>query len=445
MNRSHASTTSASKGSIDHDPPHHTENFGLLSSYMIAMRTGWIFKTETIIMPAVLDVIGGAGWLRGCLPMLNRFGQSVPPMLASSFIRSTPFKKHTLTAMTLLMSVCFLALSGVWAWTGGQSGGWLPFVFLAIYAVFFAATGVNILLLNTLKGKLIRVRRRGLLDLVSNVVGAAVAITCAWFLLTRWLGSSSEGIGQTVGQQQSPNFMMIFLFTGLMFAIAAVIGSMFYEMPDEIKSDGHSSVQIFRAAAATFLHDHNFRRLAMVGMMFGVSVTLFPHYQSMARSRLSLDLTSLVPWVIAQNLGTALFSVPSGWAADRFGNRRVLNLLMLGLCIAPVLSLFLSRTQAVHSDWFNVVFLLLGLFPVTIRTLNNYTLEIAGSVDRPRYLSTLGLCIAVPPMLMSPLMGLLIDSISFEFVFLFGAACLFTGWLLTFGLIEPRHSQESSV
>ncbi len=389
-------------------------------------------------MPAVLDVIGGAGWLRGCLPMLNRFGQSVPPMLVSSFTRSTPLKKRTLTAMTLLMSLCFLALSGVWAWTDGRSSGWLPFVFLAIYAIFFAATGINMLLLNTLKGKLIRVRRRGLLDLVSNLIGAAVAITCAWFLLTRWLESSSGVDDQPV----APNFTMIFLFTAAMFAIAAVIGTRFFEVADEIESDGHSSRQIFQAAVAIFLHDRNFRRLAIVGMMFGMSLTLFPHYQSMGRSRLSLALTALIPWVIAQNLGTALFSVPSGWAADRFGNRRVLNLLMLALCVAPMLSLFLSRSQTVHSYWFNVVFVLLGLTPVAIRTLNNYTLEISAPEDRPRYLSTLGLCIAAPPVLMSALMGQLVDAISFEFVFFIGTACLFAGWILTFRLIEPRHHQN---
>lgn len=441
MNRLPVISAPPAKSSIDRDPPHHTENFGLLALYMITMRTGWIFKTESIIMPAVLDVIGGAGWLRGCLPMLNRFGQSVPPMLASSFIRSTPLKKRTLTAMTRLMSVCFLVLSGVWAWTDGQSSGWLPFAFLAMYAIFFAATGVNMLLLNTLKGKLIRVRRRGLLDLVSNLVGAAVAISCAWFLLTRWLDSPTAAVGQTVGQPLAPNFTMIFLFTGLMFALASVIGGFFFEVPDEVESDGHSSRQIYHAAMETFLHDHNFRRLAIIGMMFGMSLTLFPHYQSMGRSRLSLSLTALIPWLIAQNLGTALFSVPSGWVADRFGNRRVLNVLMLALCVAPMLSLFLSRTQAVDRDWFNVVFVLLGLTPVTIRTLNNYTLEICEPDDRPRYLSTLGLCIAAPPVLMSAFMGGLVDSISFEFVFLIGAACVFTGWLLTFSLIEPRHSR----
>jgi hypothetical protein len=102
------------------DDPNHSRNFGLAVLYMVLMRTGWIFKTESIIMPAVLDVIGGSGWLRGCLPMLNRFGQSVPPLLASDRIRNAPLKKIGLFVSTLTMGLCFLTLSVVWMLTGGE-------------------------------------------------------------------------------------------------------------------------------------------------------------------------------------------------------------------------------------------------------------------------------------------------------------------------------------
>lgn len=428
-----------------HDPPHHTANFGLLASYMVAMRTGWIFKTESIIMPAVLDVIGGAGWLRGCLPMLNRFGQSVPPLLVSDRIRSTPLKKRWLTSTTGLMGLCFLALSAVWTITGGKSSGWLPLLFLAIYAVFFSATGINMLLLNTLKGKLIRTRRRGLLDLFSNVVGASVAVTCAWILLTLWLGGSgphpldvpgTPGVGDAA--TSTPDFKMIFLFTGLIFVVAAMIGRYFFEVPDTFPPRNQKMPQILASTVTILKTDHNFRKLAIVGMTFGMALTLFPHYQALGRARLTLGLTALIPWVIAQNIGTAVFSIPTGWAADRFGNRRVLNFLMLALCVAPALAIFLAAFQQAARGWFVLVFGLLGLTPVTIRTLNNYTLEIAGHGDHPRYLSTLSLCVAVPTMLCSALIGLLVDLFSFELVFVLATLVILAGWLLTFQLIEPR-------
>ena len=51
-----------------------------LECHQVVIRVGWIFKTETIIMPAVLDAVVDSGFLRGLLPVLNRGGQSVPPL-----------------------------------------------------------------------------------------------------------------------------------------------------------------------------------------------------------------------------------------------------------------------------------------------------------------------------------------------------------------------------
>jgi hypothetical protein len=39
-------------------------------------RVAWIFKTESVIMPAFLDSISESGLIRGALPLLNRTGQS---------------------------------------------------------------------------------------------------------------------------------------------------------------------------------------------------------------------------------------------------------------------------------------------------------------------------------------------------------------------------------
>jgi MFS family permease len=152
-----------------------------------------------------------------------------------------------------------------------------------------------------------------------------------------------------------------------------------------------------------------------------------------------LGLSALIPWVIAQNIGAALFAIPAGWLADRYGNRLVLQSIMLVLCIAPVLALLLARMGDAGQPWFNLVFCLLGLTPVTFRVFNNYTLEVTHNSEHPRYLSTLSLIMAGPAILTSSFFGALVDWISFEFVFGIVVLCIFVGWLLTFTLEEPRH------
>ena len=68
------------------DAPRHR---GAFSAYPISplFRTGRIFKTESVIIPAVLDSIAGAGWVRGMLPILNRSGYSILPLLLARRVK----------------------------------------------------------------------------------------------------------------------------------------------------------------------------------------------------------------------------------------------------------------------------------------------------------------------------------------------------------------------
>ena len=66
---------------------------------------------------------------------------------------------------------------------------------------------------------------------------------------------------------------------------------------------------------------------------------LFPHYQKIAKDELELGTQWLVWWVVAQNIGTALFSLLVGPIADRRGNRLVLVILTLLIAAGPLAAL----------------------------------------------------------------------------------------------------------
>ena len=201
------------------------------------------------------------------------------------------------------------------------------------------------------------------------------------------------------------------------------------ETRDQYERDRFSPRKIFLDAWTILKKDKNFRLLAVVGGLFGLSLTLFPHYQALGRERLNVGLDSLIPWLIAQNVGVACFSLPAGWVADRFGNRLVLSFLLSGLCIAPTLALTLASQGESAKGMYIWVFVLLGLTPVTFRIFSNYTLELAARGDQPRYLSTLSLCIAIPTMLLSSFLGLAVDYFDFRPVFLFVLICLVGAWV----------------
>jgi hypothetical protein len=76
-----------------------------------------------------------------------------------------------------------------------------------------------------------------------------------------------------------------------------------------------------------------------------------------------------------------------------------------------------------------------------MKSFINYTLELTDPANHPRYVSTMGLCFAVP-FVLSPLVGMLIDIIGFQPIFLAISATIGLGALLTFRMAEPRYSQK---
>jgi len=321
--------------------------------------------------------------------MLNRFGQSIPPLLVSQQVSNLPRKKVALAVTTFFMGAAFLTLAAVWYFTKGQFAA-MPLVFLSIYAFFFIATGISQLLVNTLIGKLVTSTTRGRLAAAGSIVGGLIAVLCAWFLLRNWLGA------------ETGRFELVFSFTGVAFLIASCVSLTLIEERDTEKTKVQKSIPLLVATVKKVWSNTNERRLMIVASMFGMCIVLTPHYQTLARERLHVDFRSLIPWVIAQHIGASVITVPMGWLADRLGNRIVLQLLMFALSVTPILGLVLS--------W-------------------------SGEFGR---LSTLGIFISIPVVASSLIFGAMVDIVGFEIVFMLVLCFIVFGLITTFRLEEPR-------
>lgn len=410
---------------------HESRNLFTLALHHIILRVAWIFKTETVIMPAFIDTIAGAGWLRGCLPVLNRVGQSVPSLILSERIRHTPVKKRALFLTSFLMAAPFLILSASWFLLKDKHQTWLPPAFLALYFFFFAVTGLNQLLFGTIQGKLIRPNRRGRLMGLSGTLGAIASITCAWFLLQHWVTLPDGG------------FEYIFGFTGLGFLVAGVISTFVFEPADPKQQHHKKSKRHFRDAWHAVKEDADFRGLCIVAMLFMTSQMLFPHYQALARKQPGFENVYMMIWVVAQNAGAGIFSPIVGAIADRFGNRMAVRFEFLLAALTPVMAVTLLLNgwfeNGIQLYW--ITFLLLGMVPVTVRTMVNYTLELCEPAKHPQYISILKLSMALP-FVFSPFVGYLVDLVGFTTVFYGIALLIALGGLYTFRMTEPRTKLE---
>lgn len=406
-----------------------------LALHQVFMRVGWVFKTESIVMPFFMDAIGGGPVLRGSLMVFNRLGFSVPPALFARSLKLMPQKRRAVGLATAGMAIPFAVLSVLWAsglWrdANGEPAAWMPYFFLAAYGLFFTLTGLNQLAVHAINGKLIRPERRGRLFSVGVCVGAPIAIACAWFLLPRWMNLPDGG------------FTWLFAAPAVCFVLASLTQLFVLEKPDDFQEESAPAWRRLWDSTQLAFSAGPCRRVAIAALLFSATFTLFPHYQALAREEAgdAFNVRSLMIWTVTQHTAVALLSLLTGPLADRLGNRAAVQFCVFGSALAPITAVALASLPSdLTNQWYWLVFLPLGFTPVTIKILINYTLELVPREEHPRYVSAIGMCLALPVIFGSSLVGALIGAIGCVPVFALGALVILLAGAQTMLLSEPRH------
>ena len=404
---------------------HEKRNLIVFAANQIFMRLGWIFKTESVVMPGFLDVYTLSGVIRGFLPLISRIGQSIPQILIAHRVAKMPRKRIVFILSAFGITLPWLVLAFTLEF-GRWSNKTIVAIFLTLYGLHWLTYGSNVLANGTLQGKLIRPKRRGRLLAYASLIGCTLAIIIVWLVMPRWVSGDSA------------NYAWIFGTTGMFFALAACASLFFREPPDDHSPQTVPFLKYLSSGLMLLRYDRNFRILAIVLMLFYTGWPIFPHYTIFGKRTLGLVSRNFVTLLVAQNTVSGLGALVMGNIADRHGNRIVLRVLIFVAACVPLLAVGLSRLP-MGAHWYWLVYACLGFTPVSGRILTNYTLEISPQEKHPQYLGLLSVLQTVP-LLGSPVVGLLIDRFSFESVFIVCSVLVFCGALLTFRLVEPRFS-----
>ena len=215
-----------------------------------------------------------------------------------------------------------------------------------------------------------------------------------------------------------------------------LLPSLYFREPPSLPQQPQPFFKFLGAGLLLLRSDRDFRKFALVIVLFFSSWPLFPHYTVFGKRVLGLESSHFVTWIIVQYSAAALGSWVIGAIADRRGNRISLRILVLLSSCTPLVAVGISRVPF-GANLYWLIYAFLGLTPVIHRIIGNYTLEISPEEKQPQYLGVVSLLESCP-LLVSPLVGLLISKVSFEPVFLGGSALIITSGLLTFRLVEPR-------
>jgi hypothetical protein len=400
-------------------------NLWLLAVHQIFFRLGWLFKTETVVIPALVDYIAGPAWVRGWLPVLSRLGQSLPPLLfCSKFCKISRFK-WWVAGCTAGMAGVFCLAMGLWISKEQCPPAWVCPGILGLYFAFFVANGFYQVFFGSLQGKLIRPERRGLLLQLSTFLGTIPAVVLGWFLLRKWFADPEVGFGY------------IFLAAAVGFALSALV-SLATREPANSRSCGPGETSGNFSWSAALAQDANLRWLLIICLFASAAWMLTPHYQAFGRARFEATPTHLTLWVITQSIAVGVFSLVAGPLADRRGNRLAMRILIFGSAASPLCALAVtSLPSSWAGSWYWLVYLPLGLAPLVTRVILNYALELCEPAFHPTYQSIANLGLALP-LVFSPLFGWMIDVTSFETVFTLAALSVLLAGCLTFRLAEPR-------
>ena len=72
---------------------------------------GWVFKTESVIVPAFLDTLSKSDVLRGLLPVSFRLVQSLAQFFLAQRVSQSPFKQPLFTTSVFGMTLSWLVIA----------------------------------------------------------------------------------------------------------------------------------------------------------------------------------------------------------------------------------------------------------------------------------------------------------------------------------------------
>lgn len=403
-------------------------NFWSLGSFNILQRVGWVFKLESVVIPAFLDAIGGGGTARGLLPLLARLGASIPQFLAAPRVEAARRLARVLRALAFAQAAPWLLLA--LALRSAEYPGGPPWAigFLALYFLSASIEGITQLTQASLQGRVIEPTRRGRLLSLSYFTGSLVSVAAILVWLWPRLGASLEASG----------FAALFAATGVLYLASAAPLLLLVEPEVKRERSGAGFASLARESARSLRHDPQFRRLLLVVCLYFFYLVPFPHYATFGRARLGAGASDLVVWIVAQNLGLALVSLGLGRFADRAGYRQAVLIVLAGLAIVPLLAMGIGRLDAGLGRWlYPLVFFSLGCSPASQRILANYVLEWSGESARTGNLAIVTL-LQLVPLTLAPVIGWLMDRGGYEIGFLAGSAPLALAAWLARTLPEPR-------
>lgn len=281
-------------------------------------QTGFRLFNAPTFLPVYLYAISGSEFFVGLARSLQALGQVMTPVVGASLIghRKRMLRMSLIAGALMRIQILFVALSGLML--GSSDIGLFAIVFFMTLMGFFQ--GMQGVMLNSLRAKVIPVGRRGFVTGWRNFLAGATTATLSFFAGSYFIDNNVLGDGY------ASLFLLAFFITSLgLVALAFTL-----EPEAEVVRKRENVTQSFAALPSLIRENPMFARFFVVGALGSIGRMAIPFYIIYAGTKMEISgamlgaLTTI--WMLT---GTAT-NLVWGSIADRNGYR-VVMIMTLGL------------------------------------------------------------------------------------------------------------------
>jgi MFS family permease len=426
----------------------YRRNFTANVLYSIFIRMGWIYKTESTVIPGFVTSLTSNPMLISVTPIISRISQFLPQFLFLNVVERAPRKKPMFLLVTTLFALSWGVLSAT-LWFGEElSASVLLTVFFLCYGTGWVCTGISVILDRVMLGRLIPTRRRGRVFAIAGPFGS-YSVVLSGPVIAYLLSHAGDF---------PRNYAVVFGIGFVTFLAAIACATLIrepFEKRDAVEREGF--VGLARHGWALVRTDASFRRIFGLACIQSLSAYLFSYYVAYARTwspdmSFQTSLNASLGWGLSvQNVVIGTLSLFMGLLVDWKGNRVVLRALCAILTFVPVVATIIGRSVPLSHRLtvFLVVYAMIGCLPVLQRVMSNYVLEITTPERQALYVGIFGsgqMVTLLFPVCLGSVIETLRDGVgnqvAYEIAFVGCTLILSVSVVFAWRLIEPRHVER---
>jgi len=405
-------------------------NFAMGIIHGIFFTGGQAFGNPDTILPIFLNHFTTSKILIGfsstILGSFGGIGTVLPQLFVANRLENKTYKRPILRVAITIRALCWGFLSLATYIFAISHPGLTIFSLFSFLILFTIMGGIAVVPFFDIWGKTIPSTLRGRFFGYRQLGGGILAIGSG-FIAKTILGN--EGI------LFPNNFALLFLLCTIFLTISFIgLGSV-KEPVEDVYKNRLTFKDFLKKSFMILKFDSNYRKFLYVQILAGAGAMALPFYVLYAKDVLKIKLEMVGIFLLAQMLGNVLSNVLWAQISDRVNNKRVIQIsAFLGLII-PLIALLTPQDKPI---FFILLFILVGFFIAGIKIgKTNFLLDIAPPKDRPNYISLNG-TFSFPVMIFPLIGGIIVQYISYNFLFMITIITVLFGFILSLKLKDPR-------